>query len=157
MTHPVIDQLVQRWGRPAAGGKGGASFEAVRTFESRYSVALPDDLREYVRRLDGTGPTWPTDADEHGFNFWPLSRIRPVPDELAAFKMDPITGLDQYFVFADYREWSWAYAIRLTRDGSKDNPVVPIGKGKPVPIANSFSGFLLLYLRDAKQLYRETL
>jgi hypothetical protein len=31
--------------------------------------------------------------------------------------------LDEYFTFADYPDWSWAYAIRLTADPADSNPV----------------------------------
>jgi len=88
----------------------GALREAIREFESRY-VKLPTEMRDYLLQLDGTSARWPVDQDARLFSFWQLAQIRPVNDELASYEVPPIAGFERYFVFADFMDWSWAYAI----------------------------------------------
>ena len=58
------------------------------------------------------------------------------------------------FVFADYLNWSWAYAIRLVSDVDSCNRVVIVGKNSPERVAETFEGFVDLYLADAEGLYQ---
>jgi hypothetical protein len=32
--------------------------------------------------------------------------------------------MEDYFVLADYMQWSWGYAIRLTNEAVGENPVI---------------------------------
>jgi len=58
------------------------------------------------------------------------------------------------FVFADYLDWSWAYAIRLLATPSESGHIFMIGKQEtPIQIAESFSDFVELYLVDSPILY----
>jgi hypothetical protein len=58
---------------------------------------------------------------------------------------------DHYFLFADYLQWSWAYAIRLGSNATHD--VILVGTRKPQKAAATFSEFLELYFRDSQDLY----
>lgn len=110
-------------------------------------------MREYLLQLDGTGSHWPDEQDAKGFSLWPLARIRPAAEELAKTGMIEVPGLDQYFAFADYLDWSWAYAIRLASDDSSGNRVILIGQDAPLEVASSFGEFVDLYLQDSPRLY----
>jgi hypothetical protein len=61
----------------------------------------------------------------------------------------PVPDPQAHFVFADYLQWSWAYAIRL---GTSGNPVIFVGAEGGV-VANSFTEFVALYVQDAEALY----
>jgi hypothetical protein len=112
-------------------------------------------MREYLLQLDRSGSTWPDDQDAKGFSFWPLARILPAAEELAKTAITDVSGLDEYFAFADYLGWSWAYAIRLAFDDSRGNRVILIGKEAPFEVASSFGEFVDLYLQDSPRLYGE--
>jgi len=147
-------KLVNYWrelGLPIPAGCPGAALEA---FEKHAGVVLPDDLRNYFRLVNGMKDAWPGDQDPKGFSFWPLSKVRWVPEELA--EMSPQTsafpGAEDFYVFADYMGWSWAYAIRLSQSLEK-NLVILIGKEVPELVAESFSAFVDLYVIDSPALY----
>ncbi len=67
----------------------------------------------------------------------------------AGVALPSIQSPEEYFVFADYFQWSWAYAIRL---GSEDSSVILVGAEGDV-VAASFSEFVRLYIEDAEALY----
>ena len=67
----------------------------------------------------------------------------------AGVTLPPIHSPDEYFVFADYLQWSWAYAVRLR---SEDSSVILVGAEGDV-VAASFSEFVRLYIEDAEALY----
>ena len=95
-------------------------------------------------------------ARRQGFSLWELARVRPAAEELGDAS-PPVTAgpeLDQFFVFADYLDWSWAYAIRLTADPMEGGRVVMIGTrdGVPLEIASSFGEFVDLLVRDSPRL-----
>jgi hypothetical protein len=147
------EELIQRW---RAGGLAivpGVSEEALRAFESKYNVLIPADFREYLLHIDGMAQVGGHDCDEQGFGFWPLSRIKAVPDECAASKVQVPTleGIEHYFAFADYMQWSWAYAIGLDRAHSGE--ILQFGTLSPGIITHSFAEFVEAYLHDSEQLY----
>lgn len=129
----------------------GATREAVGLFETTYDVSFPADMRDYFLKHDGMSPDWRYAKDKEGFSLWELARVRPATEELADNGV-PLAEqgreLDQYFAFADYLDWSWAYAIRLTADPRDINRVVMIGTadGLPIEIASSFGEFVDLCL-----------
>ncbi len=133
----------------------GASEQEVRDFEGRYGVVLPNDFRGYILNTNGMLQDASRDFDSNGFSFWPLVRVKTVVEECAALSRNPpdLADRDRYFVFADYLQWSWAYAIYLTDVPPKTNPVIFLGLHSPKVVAPSFTNFVELYLQDARELY----
>ena len=107
----ATEKLARYWTAQGLAPQGGAAIDAVGAFEETHRVVVPDDFREYLLRLNGLADYGPG-ADQNGFGFWPLSRIRPVATE----ERPPHFTESGYFVFADYLDWSWAYAIQLLED-----------------------------------------
>jgi hypothetical protein len=64
-----------------------------------------------------------------------------------------LSDAGRYIAFADYLQWSWAYAIRLGNGPSEPNPVIHVCTIRPKTVAGSFSDFVDLYLRDARELH----
>jgi cell wall assembly regulator SMI1 len=155
MATSAADKLSRHWASQKLPVRPGASTETVRQFEASHNVVLPVEFREYFLRHDGMDPRSPNDKDAQGFAFWQLARVRPAAQELAQTS-PPMTAapeLDQYFAFADYLDWSWAYAIRLTTDPRSSSRVVLIGGEQAIDVASSFGEFVDLYLRDSPRLY----
>ena len=93
------------------------------------------------------------DDDEKGFAFWPLRRIKTVPEECAASKVQVpnFVGVEHYFAFADYMQWSWAYAICLAPN--QESKILQFGTNSPKIVADSFAQFIEAYVRDSEDLY----
>ena len=91
--------------------------------------------------------------DDGGFRFWPLAEIEPVTTY--AEGKSAFHGSESYFVFADYLDESWEYAIQLHCRAHCDNRVVMIGTatGEPYLVARSFAEFVALYISDDLQIY----
>lgn len=134
------DKLSRYWAAQKLPARPGATREAVRQFETTYDVSLPAEVRDYFLKQDGMSSDWRYAKDKEGFSLWELARVRPAAEELAEGR-PPVTAgpeLDQYFAFADYMDWSWAYAIRLTSDPLEGGCVVmiPTADGVALEIAS---------------------
>ena len=143
-------RLEQHWRESGAADLSGpATMEDVNRFEQAYGLSLPLDFRNYVQCVDGFRQQ-DSYQDERGFNFWPLSKISRV-DRFEEGKFHFLND-DAYFVFCDYLDFCWAYAISL---GSSENRVVLVGTkdGQPKFVANSFTEFADLYLNDEPSIY----
>jgi hypothetical protein len=148
-------KLVQRWSAHGLTIAAGVSEEILRRFEMKYGVTLSSvpDLREYLLNVDGMAQIGGQDCDEKGFAFWPLSRIKSVPEECTESKVEVprFDNIGNYFAFADYMQWSWAYAICVAPN--QPGKILQFGTHSPRIVAGSFSEFVEAYLADLEQLY----
>jgi hypothetical protein len=155
MSQPAHEKLVSYWTKGGLKISQGCPEDGVCKFEIDNDVVLPADLRAYFLCVNGMPAEAREDCDPNGFCFWPLDRVKCVTEEIvrhsSPIRKSPEDRLN--FIFADYREWSWAYAIRLTDSANGPNPVIHVGTLKPKIVAGSFSQFVPLYLRDAEELY----
>ena len=124
----------------------GVTEDPLRSFETRFGVTLPADLREYFLHVDGMGEPFKWDTDL--FNFRPLSEVESIGDRQIVLE-----DKSSYFVIADHSIWLPAFAIRLTPSGTGPHPVIAIesdengGYGQSI-VAHSFSEFAERYLTD---------
>jgi hypothetical protein len=145
----VFDRLDAYW----FGGKTGffptrnavATEEELLAFERVHSIKLQTDPRTYFLRFNGIeeGPDL--------FSFWPIDKLIPLerPD------LNLIQG-EGYFIFADYLIESHCYAIYLGDDPLLRNRVIIPDLPNIRIIAEDFSDFLELYIRDDPKLYGNT-
>jgi hypothetical protein len=129
--------------------KGSATPGQIAFFEDSNKIQLPQDFREYLRLMDGFDQD-KNYQDARGFNFWPLTKLAPVArydGHRYSFAND-----DSYFLFCDYLDFSWAYAVCL-RPGKNDVVLVGTGNGVPKQVADSFTEFVDEYIRDDEALY----
>lgn len=147
--------LIAHWKAEGISIASGNAEAALVDFEVQNAVRLPSDLRQYFALADGMPRHRGSDCDRNGFSFWPLSEVKPVPVVCASNGIPLPEGehLDRYFVFADYLQWSWAYAIDLSGPEPKDHTVIHVGTLRPKVVARSFGHFVELYLRNALELY----
>lgn len=148
-------KLVRHWRSLNLPIAPGNPEEKVREFESRNGVMLPLDFREYLLHVDGMVQAGGQDCDPNGFAFWPLARVKSVREEYTKHStpLPEVPDADRYFVFIDYLQWCWAYAIRLGARPSDGGQIIHVGKLNPKVVAGSFTEFVDLYLRDARELY----
>lgn len=149
------EKLVQHWIAERLTIAAGVSEDVLDRFEDKHGVTLSADrdFRAYLLRVDGMAQVGGQDCDQNGFAFWPLSRIKSVPEECAKSNvMAPkVKEVEKYFAFADYMQWSWAYAICLSE--SQKGKILQFGTHAPRIVAGSFSEFVEAYVRDSNQLY----
>jgi hypothetical protein len=151
----AYQRLSERWRKDGMTVAAGISEEALRRFEKKYGVRLSSvpDFREYLLNVDGMVQMGGQDCDEKGFAFWPLTRIKNVPEECAESKVATprVDDIRKYFAFADYMQWSWAYAICVAP--SQLGKILQFGIRSPHIVADSFGEFVDAYLADSVQLY----
>lgn len=151
----IYEQLVSYWKATGLKIAEPVHPSQLQLFETQNDIKLPEDFRMYYRYVNGMVQEGGHDCDKKGFSFWPLAQIRRVPDECSEQSV-PVPDIDdpnQYFVFADYLQWSWAYAIRLSRKAPDPSPIIHVGTLEPKVVAQGFSDFVKLYMSDSEELY----
>jgi hypothetical protein len=154
-TDKVVDfsvgsRLLENWLRSGeASLRAPATSTDIASFEERHHVKLPPDIRGYFECTDGFDQQKDY-QDPRGFNFWPLKKLRRVREfEDGRFRFADDSC---YFLFCDYLDFSWGYAISLER-GKNDVVFVGTSDGRPRHVAKSFEEFVDAYLRDDEKLY----
>ena len=156
-TATLIERVRAHWMEKGTKTQPGVPLQQIHSFESRYLVRLPPDLRAYYATVDGMEEG---EIDSDLFSFLPLKAVRAVPEELAHFGGIPdyreivwtLPEPHRWFVIVDYLIRSAVYAIHLSAT-EEPSPVLWIGGGKHHRIvAPSFSGFLEAYLANPHDL-----
>jgi hypothetical protein len=139
-------RLIALWHDAGLAIRPGVDLASIRTFEARYCVTLPDDLRAYWMAVDGMGD----DLDPGLNRFWPIGMVRPVSDELSDIHSDRWAYRGCY-VFADHCIWCFGWAVRLgSHSTALSGPVFQVTGGDPPgrQVAASFTAFVKMYLAD---------
>ncbi len=122
---------------------------AVRKVEQDYGLTLPDDFRDYLLFASPVEQAW----DKEMVIWWPIERLRPIPEEYH----HPIDAPEvaetaaQWLFFADFSDWSWAWAIHCG-DGAQRGRIVLIGGSPDRIVADSFAEFVERHLSDPDSL-----
>lgn len=118
---------------------------AILALEQRYQVRLPEDFRNYLLTICPVGDDW----DEHDTFWWPLGRIRNIPEEYGHEISNPriAAAADRCLFFADYSIWCWAWAISCSEDEDRGR-VAMIGGDPDHFVADSFTDFVERYTQS---------
>ena len=140
----VGESLKRHWSSHDVKINAGASEAELRAFEDKYGVVLPEDLREYFSCVNGM----PHDVVDDGLiRFWTLEEVIPVSEGAPQYSdRDYVENPETLFLFADYSIWAHAYAIRLGKRALDSKEIVIIGYKSPKLFAESFKGFVDIYL-----------
>lgn len=142
--------LRDRWESQGIEVNPGVSTAELTTFESKYGVCLPGDLRDYLLTVDGMAEGV---SDDALIRFWPLNEVKPITEEAPAYSHSTyIQEPESLFVFADFCIWSHAYAIRLSSESESPNPIFVIGGEQPEKVFDSFSDLVASYLIEPDRL-----
>jgi hypothetical protein len=152
-TSGPLEQLISRWNEEALFLRGPCKVATVQAFEDKERVVLPADFRSYWLTIDGMPETLGQSQDDNGFCFWPIHRVVRADVELRRQSPSAQVGPESssYYIFADYLDWSWAYAIKLRPP--EVGRVVTVGTLFEHVVAPSFGQFLQAYLCDGSALY----
>ncbi len=151
-----VEELALQWRtRGFASEPSGVTDETVTSFERRFSIQMPADIRVYFKMLNGMSKP-SHDTDETGFRFLPLSEVLPLGEFVNKMQWrgrNYLAGLETAFVFVDYLQWCYAYAFETS--STNHGAILRIdGADEPRVVAASFSRFVQLYLIDDMSLHR---
>ncbi|MES1213430.1 MAG: SMI1/KNR4 family protein [Singulisphaera sp.] len=153
----LIETLRNRWTQQGLTLRPGLTVQQIGSFENRYKIKLPEDLRQFYLAVDGMEEG---QADDDFFSFLRLQAVKTIPEELARFSGIPdyteITSTlaepERWFVIVEYMIFSAAYAISLSAR-AEENAVLCILDGKQHRVvAPSFVGFVREYLENPMKL-----
>jgi hypothetical protein len=124
--------------------------EAVRRLEEYYRLVLPDDFRAYLLHGAPGEALW----DSEETNWWPVERIRNLPEEYPHDITDPLVAAkpESWLVFADYLIWSGAWAI-CCAEGEGRGKIAFIGESLDRIVAASFTEFVRRYIADPMSVF----
>lgn len=125
----------------------------LKSFEARFDVILPTDLRNYFSCVNGM-PLGAT--DDALIRFWMLEEVVPLSQGAPEYSHPQyIRNPDSLFLFADYSIWAHAYAIQLTTVSVESNKIYVIGYDSPILLVDSFSEFVDNYLINKELLLHQ--
>jgi len=147
--------LIESWRSQNLPIQKACEEDDIKSFETKYKIALALDIREYFLNVNGMTPYFPGYQDKEGFSFWPLERIRTVAEDNEALGRPylRLTEEDSLFLFCDHMDWSWAYAAKIHPGSGAAEGIYLVCCRNPIKIAGSFSEFVQLYMEDSDQVY----
>jgi hypothetical protein len=147
----VGESLRRHWASHNVEINAGVPESALSSFEAKYGVILPQEMRDYFLSVNGMPPDV---VDTEMIRFWMLEEIEPLPQGAPDFAdSNYIQNPQSLFLFADYSIWAHAYAIRLSKAAGQTNEVFIIGHDSPIQVSNSFSEFVDRYLSNKDLLF----
>jgi hypothetical protein len=145
MSSSLGERLKAHWLAQGLTVRPGVTPKAIASFEARYSVLLPNDLREYLQVANGTGRN--TNVDDKLFCFWSIEEFTPLTE-----KYPDATCFEEpsaHFLFADHSINCPAYAIRLHPNRAASSPILAIYSDnrqyESHRVVDSFSAFVEAY------------
>jgi hypothetical protein len=130
-----------------------ANQREIAEWEERYTVRLPDDLREYVLKLNGIHLGETLEMDSNGYSFLPLSAMQPESEW--GGRNEPCN----MFVIADVLMKCYWYCVRLDNAVHSTTQVFLGGataQENHRAIADSLTEFFELYMMDSPTLHPST-
>jgi SMI1 / KNR4 family (SUKH-1) len=143
----VLDQLVEYWRlQGVAPAAATATLDDMTQWEERFGVSLPQDLREYVTRINGMLNGEQLEFGNDLMSFLPLSAMMPEAQWSKHYNEPDL------FVIADYLITSYWWCARLTPHVSEHSQIFVRGT-KLALVASSFEEFLLAYMSGSKTIH----
>jgi hypothetical protein len=144
----VFDELVEHRRRQSVGPADvTATQKDIAQCEEQFGVRLPQDLCEYVTRVNGTYKGEQLEFGNDLTSFFPLSAIVPEVQWHQRYN-----GPD-LFVIADYLISSHWWCVRLTHQPSEHSRIFVRGGKKLKFVASSLDEFLRAYMSDSMASY----
>lgn len=126
---------------------GPCGTESIRATEDRLYVRLPDDVREFFARMNGTSDM--TDVTHGLITLWPLEQWGRWEGE-SGLARGPLAGA---VAFADHSISCWVYAARFERHDPDTMRIWIVGGPEPILVGETFSQFAKMILSGDDTLY----
>lgn len=149
-----LEELKRTWGWE--GNPTLSNNDEIRTFELLNKKVLPPDMREYFKTINGTNG-----YDDDLFCFFSLADFKPINEiftklnrtaDLDSLKKG-IENLDSVYIFAEHHFHLFSYGINLFEQESNRNDIYIFCGNSFHIIANNFSDFIELCLKDSEKIY----
>jgi hypothetical protein len=144
--------IIERWEQEKIPIRAGVTPKAIKSFEDRFRVTLPDDMREFFLTVDGMGEHYDDDSFSR---FWPLEQVQPI-DHYCPELTSRYAESSDYFLFYDHSIDLFMYAIRLQKNAIVPTPIArlyPQPNGSFEPAFQSFRDLIAKYANDPKDLW----
>lgn len=150
-----LQKLKEKWMFESIRKFDPIGMDTLKMFQDHNNVIIPNDFKEYFKLLNGTGG----ECTDELYEFYSIVRIKKLFDEFKDWAGVPnyqalvdIPEINGLFVFANYSFNLFAYAIRLYANNLDINEVYILCGENYKKIANTFSEFIELYLKDSIEL-----
>ena len=141
----LLARISEHWATRGIAHGSPISSADVATFEERYAVRLPADLRSYVFELNGSEQGSNGPMDDQLLTFWHLAEMRPLNEAEPTVNNHDAA---RWFVIADHSISVHEYVVALSADPAAPSPVAVVYDDFLVEVAPSFSAFLEGYLAN---------
>lgn len=148
-----INSLLEHWEKQGIKSVG-RSVDEMALIETKLSISLPQDIKDYFRVVNGMEPLYPNYSDREGFLFYPLEKLTTYEKEFGVKSAKALVG-KQCVIFLDYLQKSWWYGILTEINESPNNYAIIIipNTERYKIVATSFAEFIDLYISDSPMLY----
>lgn len=151
-----LEQLKRKWVLEGVDLSKLASDEEILHFQSKNNVILPEDLLLFFKTLNGTQEQY----DGSLFQFYSICQLKSIKEEYKDWKGIPsfqrivytLKESESYYAFANQNFHLFTYAIKLYNEQSTFNEVLVVCGDEYKKIADSFSEFIDLYLKESIEL-----
>jgi hypothetical protein len=146
----VLDRLLEHWRlhgvKPAA---LKANADEIASWEAKHAVRLPDDLREYVTRVNGILSGEQLEFDDNLNTLLPLSAMKPESE------VSNREAPSNRFIIADHCISCFWWTVDLDAKRHTETVVSLSGTsdGKLQIVAASMAEFLDMYIANSPTLY----
>jgi hypothetical protein len=143
----IFDELLEFWrAHKVDPADAKATFDDIREWEIANHVCLPDDLREYVLRVNGIRGGEELKFEHESLSFLPLKAM--VPEKTWSSEYD---GKDM-FIFADMLINSYWWCAQLSGTSARQTAIFVRGRDL-VLVADSLEEFLRAYMTGATRIH----
>jgi len=139
----VVEQVWKKWKDNKVPLNAPLERSVEEAFSFLHGVELPATLVQLLRRANGSASSFPCEFRFLAVReyFCPYAKI-----------FDPLLTTAA-FVFLDYMDWSWGYAVDMCVGGAAPVYLVGTACGTAQLVAHTFNEFLELYVCDDARLY----
>lgn len=139
-----LAQLVAFWNSQEIGpASSRPSVNDIEAWERQHGVRLPQDLREYFRRVNGTHNGEHLEFGNDLTTFLPLHAVVPESE------WSKREGRPGHFVIVDYCVSCYWWTALLTSEAQETTSIF-LGRHR---VARSLKDFVSLYLAGSKQIH----
>ncbi|MBA3315577.1 MAG: SMI1/KNR4 family protein [Planctomycetota bacterium] len=147
MSSELGQRLKARWIAEELQPRPGVSVDDLDAFETTHGIRLPDDLRNYLRIVNGTGKYSEMDQSYHCW--WSLEEWKSVEEKWPREGL--IDGANTTYLFADHSIECPTYGIRLAATNEANEIIAIFSDKRPFDVyvvADSFTELMERYLRN---------
>lgn len=136
--------------------RASSEQEIYNVFPDKNDLVLSDELRQYFLNING----YKNEYDDNFFRFFSLEHFKSIEEYFADWNGIPaykdlfksLANYNDYYIIADYQCYFTVYLVLLSHKATCFTPVIAAIGGDYKKVANSFSDFIVRYLKNPDDL-----